>query len=180
MHSASGRSPVVQTRSPSSKSKGILDVGGSLSGVSSAAFGKGPAQQALTLAASLFASFLSSLASVRQPLQRLGEQCDISTFPVLQSTSGLWSFNQVCPRIRFCLLRPVTENRALSECPLYRSRSSATSEIEPPTLALPSTLYTGIGRDSFLVRIWLDFTYSRSMKRPVAPESTNSRTPYFR
>src|ERR1700682_3244888 len=118
------------------------------------------------LASSFFASLLSSLTSVQQPLQHLGEQRDISTFPVCQSTSGLCSFNQVCPRIIFCLPSPVTEKSALSECPLYRSMSSATSEIEPAVLAVPSTLNTGTTIDSFFVGIWLDFTYSRSMKRP--------------
>ncbi len=91
MYSASGRSPVAQTRSPSSKLKGISDVGGSQLGVSSAAVGKGPAQKALMLAASF-------------------------TFPVLQYISGLWSFNQVCPRMGFCFPRLVTQNKALSEC----------------------------------------------------------------
>jgi hypothetical protein len=91
MYSAFGRSPVAQTRSPSSKSKGMSDAGLSsdVSDVSSVAVGKGPKRQAFTLAVSFFASFLSSLASVQQLLQHLGEHCDISTFPVLQSTSGL-------------------------------------------------------------------------------------------
>src|ERR1700676_1700477 len=122
----------------------MSDVGSSsdVSDVSSEAVGKGPARQAFTLAASFFASLFSSLASVRQPLQHLGEHRDISTFPVLQSTSGLWSFNQVCPRIMLCFPSPVTENKALSECLSYRNRSSATSEIAPSWLADPSTLYT--------------------------------------
>jgi len=115
----------------------------------------------------------------QQPLQHLGEQRDISTFPVCQFTSGLCSLNQVCPRIMCCFPSPVTKNKALSECPLYLSISSATSEIELAVLAVPSTLNTGTATDSFVVGIWLHFTYSQSMKRPVAPESTRAHIPYF-
>ena len=45
------------------------------------------------------------------------------------------------------------QNRALSECPLYRRMSSATSVIAPAVLAVPSTFRTGIGVESFLVGI---------------------------
>ena len=70
-------------------------------------------------------------------------------------------------------------NRALSECPLYLRMSSATSVIAPDVFAVPSTLRTRIGAESFLVGIWFDLMYSRSMKTPVAPESTSARMPYF-
>src|ERR1700682_1594930 len=99
MYCASGISPVAHTRSPSSMSKGMSEAGGlsaeASSSMSSTEAGKGPERQAFMLAASRFNIFRSSLASVLQPLQHLGEHRDISTFPVLQSTSGLWSFSQV-------------------------------------------------------------------------------------
>jgi hypothetical protein len=159
MYWASGIKPAAHTWSPSSILKGRSDTSGSSSeALSSTVAGKGPVQQAFTLASSFFKVLLSSLASFRHLMQHLDEHWDISTFPVFQSTSGLCSCNQVCPKIRFWLLRPVMQNRALSECLLYRRMSSATSVIAPAVLAVPSTFRTGIGVESFLVGIWFDLT----------------------
>ncbi len=110
--------------SPSSMSKGMseavsLQSAESSSSTSSTVARKEPEQQAFILAASFLRICLSSLASVQHLLQHLGEKRDISTLPVLQSTSRLCSFNQVCLRMRFCFPNSVTQNRALSVCSCY-------------------------------------------------------------
>ena len=92
MYCASRINLVAHTLSPSSISKGISEVvrsmlASSSPSASSAVTGNEPERQALMLAASHFSIFLSSLAAVRHPLQHRGEHRDISTFPVLQSTS---------------------------------------------------------------------------------------------
>ena len=114
MYCASGIKPAAHTWSPSSMSKGRSDAGGlSVEASSSAVVGKGLVRQAFILASSFFRAFLSSLVQFQHPLQHLGKHQDISTLPVFQSTSRLWSCNQVCPKIRFWLPRPVTQNHKI-------------------------------------------------------------------
>jgi hypothetical protein len=112
---------------------------------------KGPVRQALMLASSFFRFRLSVLTSSLHPMQQRGRQQVISTLPVLQSISGLCSLSQVIPRIRFCLPKPVTANNARSECFSYRMMSSTTSDMQPASFGVPSTLKTGITRKSFFV-----------------------------
>jgi hypothetical protein len=180
MYWASGSNPIAHTRSPSSKSKGKSEIGGSSSEVSSDGSGNGPVRQALMPTSSFLELRLSVRSSFLHPTQHLGRHRVISTFPVLQSISGLCSLSQVIPSIIFCLPRLVTENKARSECLSYRMINSTTSKILLASFAVPSTLNTGIGRESFLVRSQLDFTYSRSINSPVAPQSTRAQIPCFR
>src|SRR5277367_7052512 len=94
-----------------------------------------------------FRSFFTSLWQVRQwSGQRL-----ILTSPDVQSTSGLCFRSQVRPKIISCFPRPVTAKVAHSEWSQYRKTVSRTSEMLPDSFGEPSTLYTGMGRLSFLV-----------------------------
>ena len=176
MYCASGSSPVAHTQSPSSKSNRRSEVCSSSSVASSNEVGKGPVRQALMLASSFFEFCLSFQISSLHPIQHLGRHRVISTLPVLQSISGLCSLSQVIPSIMFCLPRLVTENSACSECFSYWMINSTTSDMLPASFAVK----TGMVQESFFVGSQLDFTYSRSMNNPVAPQSTSAQIPCFR
>ncbi len=155
MYCTSGNRPVAHTRSPSSKSNGRSVTGCSSSDwleASSVISGKGLVLQVLMLASSFFRFRLSVRTLSLHPMQQRGRHRVISTFPVLQSILGLCSLSQVIPRIRFCLPRPVTANKARSECFSYRTISSTTSDMQPASFGVLSTLKTGITLESFFVR----------------------------
>src|SRR4051794_6233811 len=97
----------------------------------------------------------------------------METSPVFQSISGLCFTNQVCPTITSVDPRLHTENMAHSVWSLYRSRQSYSSLQLPPSFGVPSMLYTGIARSSFLVVRLLTRQNSVLINIPVAPQSTS-------
>jgi hypothetical protein len=76
--------------------------------------------------------------------------------------------------MRVCAPREVTAKRARSEWFLYLKIRSTTSVMEPASFKVPSTLRTGIGRESVLVLSRFALTKSRFINLPVAPESTKA------
>ena len=143
MSTGGGSSPVEKIRSPSSYSGPSMSVpmGSRLSlSISSTIFGTGPSEQLLTVFSAVFQTFRSFLPSSQHPVQQRGGQWDILTSPVTQSISGLCFHNQECPRMSFCVPRPVTANRVFSEWVLKWRISSTTSVMEPASFGVPTML----------------------------------------
>ena len=117
--------------------------------------GMGPAVQ-------MFFCWLSAFWATRcwqtlslHPGQHQGGHLDILTSPVIQLISGLCFRSQEYPKINFCLPKPETAKVVLSEWFLQQRIKLTTSVIEPALLRVPSTLYTGIGRESLTRLGWL-------------------------
>ena len=89
---------------------------------------------------SAFQAILSSQASSLHPEQQQGGHLDILTSPVTQWISGLCFCSQECPRMSFCLPKPMTANTVCSKWFQYLKMRSTTSVMEPASFGVPSTL----------------------------------------
>src|SRR6266540_3906006 len=85
----------------------------------------------------------------------------------LQLIFGLASTSQGYPRISFCL--PLTSRLAVTY-----------SLIEPSWFLVPSTFITAISFHKLRMRKLCSFAKTRSIKIPVAPESTRAMVSTFR
>ena len=158
------------------QSPSLISVSVSSSSSSQTRSGTSPLEQSAIQWAWIFCSLLSSWISSLQPEQHLPEQWNILTSPVTQLMLGLCFCNQVWPIITFCLPRLVTVKNTRSAWFRYRRFSSTMSVMDPASLGVPSTLWTGMGLESALVVKLLSFTYSQSMNILVAPESSRAVT----
>ena len=80
---------------------------------------------------SAFRAILSTRALSLHLEQHWGGHLDILTSPVTQSISRLCFHSQECPRMSFCLPRPVTANSVHSKWFRYLKMRSTTSVMEP-------------------------------------------------
>src|SRR6266508_2825987 len=95
-------------------------------------------------------------------------------FCSLQLIFGLASTSQGYPRITFCVPNAVTKN-CVSFCLPLTSRLAVTySLIEPSWFLVPSTFIMAISFHKLRMRRLCSFAKTRSIKIPVAPESTRA------
>src|SRR6266542_3486186 len=93
---------------------------------------------------------------------------------------GLALTSQGYPRITFCVPNAVTKN-CVSFCLPLTSRLAVTySLIEPSWFLVPSTFITAISFHKLRMRRLCSFAKTRSIKIPVAPESTRAMVSTFR
>src|SRR6266498_3302019 len=109
----------------------------------------------------------------------LGVSSHQENFCSLQLIFGLASTSQGYPRITFCIPNTVTKN-CVSFCLPLTSRLVVTySLIEPSWFFIPSTFITAISFHKLRMRRLCSFAKTRSIKIPVAPESTRAMVSTF-
>ena len=164
---------IINNLSPSSQPCPLVLVRNSSLLASFASMGNSPFWQVFTVWTSCLFCIACSFCIVQHPSHQ-GRQRVISTSPLCQSTSGLWSLSQGYPSIRSCFPRLETMKNIRSKWVLYQSTTSMTLEICPASLGLPFILNMDIGYEILWVLIPLSWTKSLSMKLPVALQSRSA------
>src|SRR6266508_145197 len=109
----------------------------------------------------------------------LGVSSHQENFCSLQLIFGLASTSQGYPRITFCISNAVIKN-CVSFCLPLTSRLAVTySLIELSWFFIPSTFITAISFHKLHMRRLCSFAKTRSIKIPVAPESTRAMVSTF-
>src|SRR6266545_5681713 len=104
----------------------------------------------------------------------LGASSHQENFCSLQLIFGLASTSQEYSRITFCVPNAVTKN-CVSFCLPLTSRLAVTySLIGPSWFFIPSTFITTISFHKLHIQRLCSFAKTRSIKIPVAPESTRA------